>query len=60
MISAYTLRHLREEAEGRCPRCWGRGYTLYERDNPMAAEPCGCMDRDAEEEEEDADESASS
>lgn len=28
--------------EPRCPHCKGRGFTLYERDNPMAAEPCGC------------------
>ncbi|WP_163006190.1 hypothetical protein [Methylobacterium brachiatum] len=44
MISAYTLDHLRDEARKRCPRCWGRGYVLYERDNPMAAEPCGCTE----------------
>lgn len=53
MISAYTLRHFREEAETKCPHCWGRGYSLYERDNPMAAEPCGRKARD--EDEDDAD-----
>lgn len=39
------------EADTRCPRCKGRGYTLYERDNPMAAEPCGCDEPDEDDQE---------
>lgn len=33
-------------AETGCPRCRGRGYTLYEKDNPATAEPCGCDEPD--------------
>lgn len=47
----------RDRPEPCCPRCHGRGYVLYERDNPMACEPCGC-DEPNEEEAEDAVEDA--
>lgn len=33
-----------DDAPVPCPRCGGRGYALYERGNPAAAEPCGCQE----------------
>ena len=44
-----SLSDREADADTRCPRCKGQGFTCYDPDNPRACEPCGCDEPDEDE-----------